>query len=137
MAALAKDRFMWRRDGHINRVALKAGARIFKGALVCTDGGYGVPAADTSGLRFAGVALESADNTAGANGAKEIRVWQTGVFPVAKPGAAPSDIGAEVACVDDQTVNLLSVTTADIRCGRVVAVLNSGEVEVKLDGYAY
>ncbi len=137
MAALTQDRNIWRRDGQILSVPVKADAVIYKGALVCSSGGYALPGADTSGFRFCGVALEHADNTGGANGAAQVRVWQSGVFPVSKPSAAASDVGAEVAVVNDQTVDLLSVTTNDVACGRIVRVLSSSEVELKVDGYAY
>jgi hypothetical protein len=66
-----------------------------------------------------------------------VRVWQSGVFPVFRSGAAMSDVGTEVAAVDDQTVEVLSVTSNDVKCGRIVRVLDSDEVELKIDGYAY
>ncbi len=137
MAALQDDRYIWRRDGHVLCIPVKQGARIYKGALVCRSGGYAVPAADASGLSFAGVALESVDNTTGANGDAEVRVWQTGVFPVFKASAAMADIGQQACCVDDQTVALPSATTHDVICGRIVRVLGTGQVELKIDGAAF
>ncbi len=137
MAALQEDRYIWRRDGRILSIPLKADAQIHKGALVCRSGGYAVPAADTASLTFAGVATESADNTDGADGAASVRVWQSGVFPVFKPNAAASEAGLAVCAVDDQTVNLASVTTNDVACGRIVRIIDADEVEVKIDGYAW
>ncbi|MCC6483819.1 MAG: hypothetical protein IT209_03140 [Armatimonadetes bacterium] len=137
MAALTQDRDIWRREGQILSVPVKGNKVIFKGALVCSSAGFATPGSDTNGLRFCGVALESADNTGGPDGALSVRIWQSGVFPVSKPSATASDIGAEVAVVDDQTVDLLSVTTNDVKCGRIVRVLSSSEVELKVDGYAY
>lgn len=137
MAALEKDRHIWRRDGRILNVPVAADTVIYKGALVCTDSGLAVPASDDSGLRFAGVAMEKANNAGGQDADLSVRVWQAGVFPVFRTGAAMTDVGAEVAAVDDQTVELLSVTTNDVKCGRIVRVLDADEVELKIDGYAY
>ncbi len=137
MAALEKDRHIWRRDGKMLSVPVKANTVIYNGALVCTSAGLAVPASDASGLRFVGVAMESANNSGGADSAITVRVWQSGVFPVFRSGAAMSDVGTEVAAVDDQTVEVLSVTSNDVKCGRIVRVLDSDEVELKIDGYAY
>ncbi len=137
MAALQGDRYIWRRDGHVLSIPVKAGARIFKGALVCRSGGYAVPAADAAGLRFAGVALESVDNSAGSSGEAEVRVWQTGVFPVFKAASSVTDIGEQACCLDDQTVALASGAVHDVVCGRIVRVLGAGEVELKIDGAAF
>ena len=137
MGALTEDRAIWRREGHIINIPVKAGAVIYKGALVCSNAGYGAPAADEANLRFCGVAVEHVDNSAGLNGAESVMVWQSGIFPMLKPSATATDTGAVVAAVNDQTVNLLSVTTNDITCGRIVRILSSGEVELKIDGYAY
>ena len=90
MAALEKDRHIWRRDGKMLSVPVKANTVIYKGALVCTSAGLAVPASDASGLRFVGVAMESANNSGGADSAITVRVWQSGVFPVFRSGAAMS-----------------------------------------------
>lgn len=137
MAALQKDRNIWRRDGRVLNVPVKAGEVIFKGALVATNNGMATPGADASGLRFVGVAIERVDNTNGADGDALVRVWQSGIFPVFKPNAALQDVGVEVGLVDDQTVNLLTITTNDVKCGRITRVLDTDEVELKVDGYAY
>lgn len=137
MAALQEDRYSWRREGQVLRISVKAETTIYKGALVCRSSGYAVPAADTSGLRFAGVAMEHADNSAGANGDVMVRVWQTGIFPVYKDNAAAADCGTVACVVDDQTVAAAATTTNDVECGRIVRVLDSDEVEIKIDGYAY
>ncbi len=137
MAALSADRNIWRRDGQVQRLPVKAGARIFKGALVCTSGGLAVPAADSAGLRFAGVAMEQADNRQGADSVCAVRVWQSGVFPMARPNALLQDVGLVVAVADDQTVQTQEAATNDVLCGRIVRVSGADEVELKIDGYAF
>lgn len=137
MSALSEDRNIWRRDGQMLAIPVAQGSVIYKGALVCRSGGLAVAADDEAGLSFAGVAVESVDNSGGADAAVSVRVWQSGIFPMAKESAVTADAGAEATVVDDQTVGLAATTTNDIKCGRIVRVLGSGEIEIKIDGYAY
>ena len=76
MTALTENRYTKHRDGLVTAHPVKAGAHIYKGALVCADStGYGVPGADTADYTFLGVALEEADNSAGQNGDLTLRVY--------------------------------------------------------------
>ena len=105
---------------------------IYKGALVCLDAdGYLVPAADTAGLRFVGVARDSADNSSGSDGDTEVVVVTQGSIVVAKSGAGAGDVGASAFCSDDETVALSTVN--EVYAGLVVAVTDSGHVRLRFD----
>ena len=81
-----------------------AAVKIYAGSLVCINAaGYAAPAADTVNFKFAGVALEYIDNSAGAPGAKSIRVRRDGVFEFAASSIAQSDLNKQMYVVDDQT----------------------------------
>ncbi len=81
MAALTKDRATPYRDGIELDFPVAANTKIYAGSLVCANTtGYVVPAADTAGLKFVGVAIEQMDNTGGANGALTIRLRRSGAF---------------------------------------------------------
>ena len=70
MSALTRDRATSYREGIEVEFPVAAATKIYAGSMVCVNaGGYARPAADTSGYRFAGVAMEQVDNTAGADGA--------------------------------------------------------------------
>jgi hypothetical protein len=133
MSALTENRYTKHRDGLVTAHPLKAGAKIFKGGLVCADStGYAVPGADTLNYTFVGVALESADNTGGADGAATVRVQTSGVFSFAKSGAVTiADVGAALYIMDDQTVALAAGATNDIACGKLEG-LDGGDVWVRI-----
>jgi len=103
-----------------------AGAKIYAGSLVCANtSGYVTPAADTAGLKFLGVALEQVDNTAGANGAKSVRVRRTGVFEFAATSISQAMLGDPMYLVDDQTFDDAAGTTNDIRAGVLMKYISA------------
>jgi len=137
MGALTQDRNIWRRDGQVLRLPVKAGARIYKGAMVCVDDGLAVPATDSrNGLRFAGVAIDAGDNTGKPDGIATVRVYTSGVFPMKREGARDADLGRLAVVVDDQTVCPQPDDLSGLLAGRVVGVIGAEEVEVRIDGYA-
>jgi hypothetical protein len=121
MAALTKDRATPYRDGIEIDFPVAANSKIYAGSLVCANAtGYVVPAADTAGLKFAGVALEQADNTGGANGAKTVRLRRTGVFEFDASSITQAMVGTAMYIVDDHTMDDASGPTNDIRIGVLV-----------------
>jgi hypothetical protein len=121
MAALTKDRATPYRDGIEIEFPVAANTKIYAGSLVCGNtSGYVVPAADTIGLRFMGVALEQMDNTGGANGAKKVRVRRTGAFEFDAASITQAMVGTAMYVVDDHTIDDASGPTNDIRVGILV-----------------
>lgn len=133
MTALSASYDARRKDGVLIAYPVGAGAHVFKGALLAVAAtGLAQPASDAPGLVFAGVAYEEADNTTGTAGAKSVRVLKTGVFTLAKAGAAQTDVGKTALVVDDATVS--TAPTADnLACGVVVGVPDSAHVSVRID----
>jgi len=129
-----------RQDGRLKAHPVAAAARIHKGTLVCHNAtGYLAPAADTASFKFAGVAYEACDNSAGAAGARECRVLKDGEFEFLYNGgdATQALVGLEVYVVDDQTVDEdAAVTTQDLKCGVITEVVSAGRVRVRVDNYA-
>jgi predicted RecA/RadA family phage recombinase len=121
MAALTKDRATPYRDGIEIDFPVASNTKIYSGSLVCANTtGYAVPAADTAGLKFVGVALEQADNTGGANGAKTVRLRRTGVFEFDAASITQAMVGTAMYIVDDHTMDDASGPTNDIRIGVLV-----------------
>jgi hypothetical protein len=121
MAALTKDRATPYRDGIEIDFPVAADIKIYAGSLVCANTtGYAVPAADTAGLKFAGVALEQADNTGGANGAKTVRLRRSGVFEFDAASITQAMVGTAMYIVDDHTMDDATGPTNDIRIGILV-----------------
>lgn len=105
---------------------------IYKGALVCLNSsGYLVPAADTEGLRFIGVARDGADNFSGLDGDREVVVVTQGSNVFTKSMAKQSDVGRDALCLDDETVALS--TDNEVYAGLIVGLVDSGHVRVRFD----
>ena len=134
MTALSASYDARRKDGALIAYPVGAGVHVFKSALLAVAAATGLvqPASDAPGLVFAGVAYEEADNTAGAAGAKSVRVLKTGVFTLAKAGAAQTDMGKTALVVDDGTV-ATAATTDSVACGVVVGVPDGAHVQVRID----
>jgi hypothetical protein len=134
MTALTDNRYTKHRDGIVVAHGLKAGAHIFKGALVALDStGYAVPASDTAGLVVMGIALEEADNSAGSDGDVIVRVQARGVFSLALGGTLDrTSIGRSVYVADDQTVAAVADVTNDIPAGRLEALDGAAACWVRL-----
>ena len=133
--ALTADYDAKEKPGTLVAYSVAAGAVIYKGALVCVNaGGYAVPAADTAGFTFLGVAYEAGDNTDGANGALTVRVQKTGTFVYTRTGAAQADIGDPVYALGDDTVADAAGATNDVPVGYVVGIEGTNKVRVRIDG---
>lgn len=130
MAALTADRATQKRQGVIDEVGVAASTKIYAGSLVCRNtSGYAVPAANSSGLVFAGVAQEYVDNSAGANDAVSVEVEKKGWHRFASSGLAITDLGRKLYISDDQTVTL---TPGNVYCGRLVAWISATETWVDI-----
>lgn len=104
MVALAKDRNTPARDGKVTAYPVKAGAKIYAGALVVADAGYAAPGRTAVNLIALGRANHQADNSAGGDGDLTVEV-QRGVFLFANDGTiTQADVGKDAYIVDDQTV---------------------------------
>ena len=121
---------------------VKAGARIYLNAIVCTDpDGFAVPAEDTAGLRVQGVAWKSFDNTNGADGTlgdtfsaygavRFVEVNSQGEWEFAFMGAVPKP-GDDAFVVDDNTVS--TVTSESILLGKFTRPASPGKWFVDID----
>jgi hypothetical protein len=108
MPALTEDRNTPAREGLRREPPVKAGARIFAGAMVAIGADtFAVPASTALGLKVIGRAEKRADNSAGASGAINVPVGAE-CYRFANSAAGDAitraDIGANCFAVDDQTV---------------------------------
>ncbi len=85
---------------------VKAGAKIYAGAIVVLDAGYAKPAVEATGLTAVGRAEEFVDNSSGADGDETVIV-KRGIFRYNNSDVDPvskADIGNDCYLVDDETV---------------------------------
>jgi hypothetical protein len=135
MAALTVEKEVPQKDGWI--VAHKmAAVKIYKGALVAINAaGFLTNVADgLTGGFFAGVAVETIDNSAGAAGDLNCRVYKRGNFLLNGSGFAQADVGEEVLASDNQTVTKTSAA-GRAKVGKIQEIESATEVWVKIDDY--
>lgn len=95
------DRYV---DQELRSLPVKAGAHVYKGALVGLSGGFarGLVAGDA----FAGIAYEEMDNSAGSDGDRMVRLFTQGDFSHTLGSAARTDNRSAVYASDDATLTL-------------------------------
>jgi hypothetical protein len=126
MAGLTRDRATAYRDGIEVEYPVAAATKIYAGSLVCVDGnGFAVPAADSSGYRFVGAAMEQVDNGSGANGEKVVRVRRTGVFEFDAASITQAMVGNAMYAVDDHTFDDATGPTNDVKVGVLVKYVSA------------
>ena len=121
--ALAADTPRAYEVGDVNELPVKAATKIYEGAAVGDDAaGYarGLVASDP----FRGFAERQADNSAGAAGAKNVRVKTKGKVQLAVTNLAITDVGKDVFASDDGTFVLTQSTNT--RIGTVYRYVSSG-----------
>ncbi len=135
MAALTSDRNTEYSLGDLLSIPVAASTRIFAGSLVCIGAdGYAVPAADTAGLLFAGVATARADNLNGADGDVRVVVRRRGRYRFDYQGAlSQAALGGRVYAADDQTVDSANGVTNDVLVGVIDRVQGSDECWLSID----
>ena len=90
---------------------------IYEGAAVGMSSGYARPL--VAGDAFAGIAVAKVDNSAGAGGAKNVRVLQKGSIEVDVVGVtAITNVGATVYASDDNVFTLSSTSNSSI--GKII-----------------
>lgn len=132
MTALAKEKKILELNGDrvvskIFDLAVKAGAKIYSGALVCIDAtGYAIPASEALGQLAMGVAQQTRDNTNGSSGDLVVRVY-AGAFKFANGDSIGiADVGKTAYIVDDQTVSKGDGTGARSVAGPILRIETDG-----------
>ncbi len=135
MAALASDRNTEYSLGDLLSIPVGAETRIFAGSLVCSDvDGYAVPAADTAGLVFEGVATAQADNRNGGDGDVSVVVRRRGRYRLDSASALDqSALSAQVYAADDHTVAVADDVDNDVAVGVIDRIEGAGDCWVSID----
>ena len=130
--ALSADKDAKRADGKLKEFSTYQSTTIYKGGMVCINStGYAIAGANTSGLKFVGIAYEKCDNSTGSSGDKYVRVEETGEFEMNMTGASIAHVGIQAYLVDDTTV--ASTASNSVKCGKITEYVSSGVVRVKID----
>ena len=144
MAALTQSYENFEKPGLV--VSYKASnVKVYKGAAVgINSSGYLVPMAHgTASLKFAGIANETVDNSAGSAGDKSVNITKSGSFVFKAASGytqAQADVGAEVYVNTDWEVQTgTGGLTNQYKLGRITGLENTSTgasgVRVRVDGY--
>ncbi len=123
------DRMTEIRDGEVLALGVEEATTIEGGKMVAVNSaGYAIEGADAAGARVLGVADHRVDNSAGADGAKTVRVRSGKVFKFknsATNAVDQADLGTLVFVEDDETV-ADDPGTNGIVAGRCVGLESDG-----------
>ena len=130
MTALTQDRNTPLKDGEEIAVLVGAAKKIFAGSLVVAAAtGYAEPGSTATTLTALGRAEEFVDNSAGAAGAKTVRVRRGKAFKFANAAAdlvTQAELGKTCYIVDDQTVAKTNGGATRSAAGKVVGIDSDG-----------
>ena len=124
-----------RQEGIFRNYPIKASTTLYVGALVAIDAtGFAVNGADTAGLIHVGIAQNnghSLDNSGGSSGDLNVSVDNSSDFLIEFGGTATqADVGVLAYAVNNDSVDLVGVTTNDILVGRIVEFVDATHVWV-------
>jgi hypothetical protein len=127
---LTADRNTQMKDGELISVPMAAAKKIFAGALVAADAsGYATPGATATTLTYLGRSEEQVDNSAGANGEKNVMVRRGKAFRWKNSATDPvtqAELGKTCYIEDDETVAKTDGTSTRSAAGVVVGVESGG-----------
>lgn len=130
MAALTKDKNRSYELGDINELPIKGSTVIYQGsALGSNSSGYAKPIAN--GDKFVGFADDHVDNSAGGDGAKNIRIKKRGAILLEISSITLADINKSVYATNDNTFTLSD--TDSVYIGQISRIDSSGVAVVEFD----
>lgn len=134
MTALAANKNVVEKRGNIVAHPMAVDI-VFKGALLKHNAaGYLAPCAAEAGAKFAGVAYEYKDNSAGSAGDIDCRTVKKDRVLLEGSGFNQTDVGEKVYATDDQTITKTFGATVQL-VGIIDEYVSSTQVWVKIDGY--
>lgn len=120
------------RDGKIRTAGVAASKILYEGTLCFEDaGGDATDVKVDANTTFLGVVRETVDNSAGADGDKQVEFWTDGDFELPSASLAAADIGVAIYASDNYTTTKTS--TANVAIGKLVDVVSAtvGIVAIK------
>lgn len=130
--ALTRDEPVPHNEGDFNDLPVAATTLVFEGSVVSVSAaGFASNYSGTDTI-FGGISVKRADNSAGANGDKRVRV-RRGIFyvTVTLSGAAQANVGDSLFASDDNTFTLAS--TGNLLVGTISDLVGTDKVRVKME----
>lgn len=131
MSALSAKVEVQRKDVNILQHKVAA-VKVYEGGLCKLNAaGFLAPCSAESGAVFAGVCIETKDNSGGSAGDLKARVYKDGIFLLTGSGFAQTDVGQAVYATDDQTITKTNAADKQ-RVGVIAEYESSTQVWVRI-----
>jgi len=131
--AVTENQLTKRQHGDRRSFPVAAATTIYQGVLAfITVAGYLASVTATAANRFAGVAIEYADNSAGANGDLKTEVYIDGVFELTGSGFSQASVGLPVYATDNYTITT-SPSAGGVYIGQCVEYISATVIRVEID----
>ena len=117
------------------KIPVAASTHIYQGTLVFVSAtGYGDDDTASGVNRFAGIAVDEVDNSAGSAGDLLLEVWRDGVFALSGAGTfTQADEGKPVYATDNYTVTLNPAAAGAVRIGYVSEYVSATKLRVAIE----
>lgn len=108
---------------------------IYGGSFVCVNAaGYALPASDTAGLIFQGIAVNRADNSLGNAGDISVTLRRRGLVRATLATAiSQANVGDNVFLVDDESVDLTANVTHKIFAGVIAKYIDTTHAMIDIE----
>lgn len=146
MTAIAEARDIARKDGVIQNFPVQASVKIYKGtpSIIDTDGylqtNDGVTTLVANGDIFAGISIDTADNSSGSAGDIDCRAYQNGSFIMEfSDTLAQANVG-DLVYVNNVSDDSVVTNTSDtgqpqFTIGQIVEFVDASHAYVLIDNY--
>lgn len=131
--SVAANQLIKRQEGCRRSLPVEESTHIYQGTMVFINAnGYADDDTATGVNGFAGIAIGEADNSGGADGAKNAEFWADGDFELVGAGTfSQADIGSPVYADDNFTISL-SIGATSVPIGRVVGFVSTTKLIVRI-----
>lgn len=121
------------RDGKIRALGVAAGKTLYEGTLCFEDaGGDATDVKADANTTFLGVVRETVDNSAGADGEKNVEFWTDGDFELPSGSLAAADVGVAIHATDNYTTT--KTATSNPKIGTLTKFVSATVGVVSIQG---
>lgn len=131
--AVTADQLIVSQESHpldLQSQPVAASKTIYKGTLVFLASGYATDVINAGANKFAGIADQHVDNSAGSAGDKNVETWRSGRFELVGSSFTQATVGVPIYASDNYTVTATS--TSNTLIGRCVEYISATRIVVDI-----
>lgn len=131
--AVTADQLIVSQEAHhldLQHTPVAAAKTIYKGTLVFLASGYATDVTNSGANKFAGIADQHVDNSAGSAGDLNVETWRSGRFELTGSSFTQATVGVPIYASDNYTVTATS--TSNTLIGRCVEFVSATKIVVDI-----